>query len=262
MSDTVIPVSAFFYEEDFAQKNTFFNSVYALDLSLESNFSNMLFYGDQSRVVYASNEYCFRKRTSMDSEGLLDIPFINYYLKSMSPDTERFLWKNSTNVQMLLDNGYASVLGYGIKIVPIHLEYEATAWFSQDKDLQYATSKLLFQNTNETILYGELTSSNGTIIKNPAFLSYSFDFKPTYNENEWLETNNITSIGMDFSIDTFIIYPDTQVLKTPQPIPNVLSITNEVILNFLSTKGELLKNENLLNTQPQDLLTMYFSNGD
>jgi|GEM_PF-1567797 len=259
MSDTIIPVTSFFYEEDFAQENTFFNSVYALDLAIENNFGSMLFYNDLSRIVYASNEYCFRRRTSMDSEGLLDLPFINYYLKSMSPDTNRFLWKNSNNVQILLDNGYASQLGFGIKVIPIHLEYEATAWFTQDKDLQYATSKLMFQNTNETILYGELQATNGTIVKNPAFLTYNFDFKPEYSENEWLESNNITSIGMDFSFDTFIIYPDTNILTTPQPPVGALSITEEVILNFFSAKGDLIKNSNLLSTEPKDLLTVYFN---
>lgn len=262
MSD-IIPPSSFYYESEFLDKNIFFNTVYALDIAIEQNFAEMLFYSDLSRVVYASNDYCFRKRTEMNENGLLDIPFMNYYLTDVSRDTNRSLWKNSSNVQTLanIDN-YMQELGFGIKLVPVRLEYEATIFFSQDKDLQYATSKLMFQDNNETILKGILTSENGTELKNPAFMDYSFSFKPEYNENEWLESNNITSIGIDFGIDTFLIYPDTEargILKTPQPAYTPLRVTNEIIFNFLSTKGALIKDKNLLNTQPQDLLTSYFS---
>jgi len=258
MSD--ISLDAFYYKEDFLNQDTFFNSVYALDLAIENNFSKMLFYNDLSRIVYASNDYCFRRRSEQSEEGLLDIPFLNYYLTNVSPDTDRMLKKNTNNAQTLLNlDNYVAELGFEIKIVPIHLEYESTAWFSNDKDLQYATSKLMFQDTNETVLYGMLESSNGTILKNPAFLTYSFNFKPEYNETEWLESNNISSIGIDMSFDTFIVYPNTEITTTPQAGPSALSITNEVILDFLSTKGSLYKDSDLLNTPSSVLLTTYFS---
>lgn len=262
MSDIVIPASSYYYESDLIDKNIFFNSVYALDIAIEQNFAEMLFYSDLSRIVYASNDFCFKKRTEVNEEGLLDIPFMNYYLKDISRDTERRLWKNITNVQTLANiDGYMQELGFGIKLVPIHLEYEATVFFSQDKDLQYATSKLLFQDNNETILYGMLESGNGTLIKNPAFLNYNFSFKPEYNENEWLEMNNITSIGVDFSFDTFLVYPDTEqrgILKTPQPAYSPFIVAQEVVLNFLSSKN-LIKGSSILESNPQELLTSYFS---
>jgi len=255
-----IAPSSFYYQSDFIHKETFFNSIYALDISIEEYFSKMLYYSDLSRIIYASNEHCFRRRAEMNEDGLLNFPFMNYYLKSITPDVERQWWKNTHNVQTLqnLDN-YKQKLGFGIKLVPVHLVYEATVWYSQDLDLQYAFSKLLMSNTNETILYSNLQTESEHLIKNLGILYYNLDFKPEYTENEWLESNNITSASLDFEFDTFAIYPDTDILQTPQPSNRGLYLANEVILNFLNTKGTLLKNENLLNTQPQELITSYFT---
>ncbi len=260
MSDNIIQANSFYYEDDFSRPEVFFNSIYALDISIENFFSRMLFYSDTSRLVYASNEYCFRRRSEMSENGLLEIPFMNYFLKSITPDTERRWWKNANNVQTLANlDDYKQKIGFGIKLVPIHLVYEATMWFSQDKDLQYAMSKLLMSNTNETILYSELNTESEYSLKNLGIMKYNLEFKPNYTENEWLETNKITSVALDFEFDTLAIYPNTDLAVTPQPDNQGVFIANEVILNFLSTKGQLLKNENLLNTDPQELITVYFS---
>jgi len=257
---STISPSSFYYQSDFLNKETFFNSVYSLDLSIEEYFAKMLFYSDASRIVYASNEYCFRRRAEMNEDGLLNFPFMNYYLKSITPDTDRLWKKNTNNVQTMLNiDDYKQKLGFGIKVVPIRLEYEATIWYSQDLDLQYATSKILMSNANETILYSTLQTESEYELKNMGVLYYNFDFKPEYTENDWLEKNNIISASLDFQFDTFAIYPDTFILQTPQPHNRGVFIANEVILNFLSTKGALLKNENLLNSQPQELLISYFN---
>lgn len=248
MSDIISP-SNYYYEDKIKDIGEFFNSAYALDIAIETKFANDLFYGDLSRIVYASNEYCFKRRTEMSEDGLLDIPFMNYYLTNISPDTDRFYWKNTSNIQGLLDvDNYVSLLGGKLRVVPIKLEYEATLWFSQDKDLHYATSRVMLEDTNENILYGYLEAPNDTEIKNPAFMNFSFSFKPEYTENEWLESNKITSIGIDLSFDTFLVY-----------LNNDISISEEVIFNFLSTKGELIKNKDLLLTNPKELLTSYFT---
>jgi len=256
-----IPPSAFYYQSEFLSKDTFLNSIYSLDIAIEQYFSKMIFYSDMSRIIYASNEYAFRRRGEMNEDGILDFPFMNYYLKSIDPETNRQLWNNTTNVQSLYNiDGYKQVLGYGLKLVPIHLTYEATIWYSQDLDLQYAYSKILMSNTNETILYPIIDVENSDVkIKNVAFLYYNLSFKPEYTENDWLEKNNITSASLDFEFDTFAVYPDTEILVTPQPSAKGLYIANEVIFNFLSSKGELFKNSDLLNTQPQELLIEYFA---
>lgn len=264
MSDTIefVPKpSSYYYESELVNTYSFLNSVYALDIAIEQNFADMLFYSDLSRIVYASTEYCFKRRTEMSSEGVLFPPFMNYYLKSITPDTDRFLWKNTTNVQPLLNlDEYVTSLGFGLKVVPVHLVYEANAWFSQDRDLQFATSQVLFQNTNEIILYGMLNITEDYDLKNPAFMKYNLDFKPQYTENEWLETNNITSLAMDFEFDTFAVYTDiSRPLMLPRGTPKPVYIANEIIFNFLSTKGNLSKDSNLLQTSPQELITSYFN---
>lgn len=260
MSDIVVPNNNFYYESEFSRDDIFFNSVYSTDITIEEYFSKMLFYSDLSRIVYASNEYCFRRRSEMNN-GLLNIPFMNYYLSKITTDVSHQWWKHMNNVAPMLDlGGYKSLIGFGIKLVPIKLSYEATVWFSQDRDLQYAMSKILMSNTNETIIYSTLNTSSDYALKNLGLLTYNFDFKPQYTENDWLESNNITSIALDFEIDTFAVYPDSEnILETPQPGAYPIYIANEVILNLLSTKGTLLKNENLLNTTPQELLTFYFT---
>ncbi|MGD9678159.1 MAG: hypothetical protein AB7V16_07320 [Vulcanibacillus sp.] len=259
MSDIIAP-SSFYYQSDFIHKDTFYNSVYSLDIAIEQYFAKMLYYSDTSRIVYASNDYCFRRRAEMNEDGLLNFPFMNYYLKSITPDVSRQWWKNSNNVQTLLNlEEYKQKIGFGIKIVPVHLMYEATIWYSQDLDLQYAYSKILMSDTNETILYPTLQTESDYELKNIAIMDYNLDFKPEYTENDWLEQNNITSASLDFEFDTFAIYPDTEILVTPQPSNRGVFIANEVIFNFLSTKGKLLKNSELLNTQPQELLISYFN---
>ena len=38
-----------------------------------------------------------------------------------------------------------------MRIYPITISYEGTAFFAQNKDCEYAMNKLLFDNSNETI---------------------------------------------------------------------------------------------------------------
>lgn len=269
IEDTRIGSPNFYYESEFLFPTYALLSQYALDLAIETTFANMLFYGDLSRIVYASNDYSFQRRTEMSENGLLDVPFMSYYCTGMSLDTNRKLFKNSNQVLPLPDlNNHATNLGYGIKIIPLHLTYEATCFFSQDKDLQYAMSKLLFQSANETIIYGLLNAGKDSlgvenILKNPSFMKSNLEFKPTFSENDFLQKNNLQSIAIDFEFDTYAVYPAVaNVLRTPQGVPNPLYIAEEVILNFLYTKGDLLKTSELANTSPQNLLTYYFNTGN
>jgi hypothetical protein len=255
MSDNIIQPSSFYYESDFIDKDTFFNYIYSLDIEIEEYFSKMLFYSDLGKIIYASNEFSFRKRVEQSEDAILNIPFMNYFLKSITPDTNRQWWKNTNNVQTMMNlNGYKEKLGFGVKLVPVHLNYEATIWFSQDKDLQYAYSKVLFSNTNETILYPKLTSESGFVLKNLAIMSYNLDFKPEYTENEWLEMNNITSATLDFEFDTLMVYPDTDILLTPQPHNRGLFLTEEIIFDFLSKKNITLTDT------PENMIRTYFTN--
>jgi hypothetical protein len=264
MSDTIIPATSFYYSGEFSNEALpFSNSVYCLDIAMENKLANWVFHNDLNRIIYASNDFCFRRRLEMqgqEEEGaeFLNFPFINYYLVNTSFETERMLKKNSAQVQGMLNlGGYAEETGVDFRVIPLRLEYESTIWFSQDKDLQYAQTKLFDKSSNEIILYGDLVAPNKKAFKLPAFVKFDFQFKPEYKENEWMETNNIVSMSMDFSMDTMLIFGYKN-NDLAQDIIQTVSLTEEVIMNFISTKSDILSGSPTP-IVPQDIITSYFT---
>jgi hypothetical protein len=114
-----VPETSFYYGQEFLDDdNDFFITQYALDMAIETKFANMLFHGDMSRIIYASNDWCFTER-SRRNKGLLEFPFMNYYLASKSLSTRRMLFNNQANVGGI-DLGMAEILGGKFRVSPVH----------------------------------------------------------------------------------------------------------------------------------------------
>lgn len=222
---------------------------YAMDIAIENHFSDVLEF-PLDRIIYASNEYCFRERTRTNG-GELNLPFLNYYRIGFE-DAER-PWKNDySNRFGLIDreNKFTSILGGKMRIYPITISYEGTAFFAQNKDCEYAMNKLLFDNSNETIVKPQVETNDGDIITNAGLMNFDIEYNPTYQESDWLEQNRIWTIGIDFTITTYMIGNfDTN--------PDNLHVAKSVLLEFFTAKK--LNYENYKDSEQMEMfLTEYF----
>lgn len=227
-----LPNSSFYYKDDFKK---WYNTpcLYAMDISLEKHFCDLLKF-PLDRIIYASNNICFREREKKNN-GQLNLPFMNYYRTGYS-DPDRSWWNNYANSHALMNinnEGYYSKLGTQLRLVPIKAEYEATVFFNQRKDCEHAYHEIALDESNETIIKSELESStldeNGepNILGLEGILNFDLEFNPTFDESDWLQQNNIWSIQINFDIDTFMIYGSG----------DDFHIAEEVALEFIASKN-------------------------
>lgn len=210
-----------YYEND-----PFLNVAYAVDVRLIEHFSNLLFHGDQQRMVYASNAFAMRKRARDSngdvSESNLDLPFMNFRTDEYAVDGSSPRW----NVRAYTQGAYEPELGEKIIYAPLTIEYEATFWCHRDDELRYAFNEVHLDSGNKTTLLPEV-SINDTPVPFTAWLTYdNLQFDPEYNETDWLERNNIHSASIDFQIETFTLKSNSNI-----------TLTEEVVFNFAANQG-------------------------
>lgn len=202
-------------KQSFYANKAFINVAYAIDIALFSHLSNLLLDGDQTRMIYSSNAYSMRKRSD-DNNGDLNFPFINFKTINYEPGL-RIWWNSSAWTKGI----FVPEISAKVKIFPITLSYECSFWCHRDDELRYAITELIYDADNKTILKPNIEIES-EIINFPALVDYSPSFEPEYDEQSWLEQNNIHTISMDFTIDTFG-------LKTNSNI----SIPQSVLFNFI-----------------------------
>ena len=201
--------------ESFYKNQNFLNMVYAVDIAIENHLKGLLFLDQSDRIVYASNAYALRKRSDQNN-GELNLPFLNYWLRNEEPGPRPW-WNSSSYTKGV----YISELAAKVRYAPITLTYEVSYWCHRDDELKYAISEINFDSDNKTLLTPtvEIDSIDFPFT---AALSYSGNqYEPTYNENDWLERNNIHTASLDLTLDTMS-------LKTNYAI----TIPTEVILKM------------------------------
>lgn len=229
----------------------FQNVIYALDLKIIEHYASLVLEDDTSRIIIASNQYAFKERARLNNSNL-NLPFMNFWLTDVSPSTDRTLWNNIANIEGLFSNE----LGTKLRIIPAKLSYEASLWMNRFEDLVYAQTRIMDDDSNETILYPALEIS-GYNVPNPAFLGYNLNFRPNYNEQDWLEQNKIQSLGLDFEFDIVLIVSDSESVY----------VTREIIFNFLSYSRRedlctLLQNTPLDEISPKELIINNYTASD
>lgn len=251
MSDIISNPTSYYYGSKYRTNNFFFNSIYSLDIELEKKFADVLFYGDLSRIIYASPEYNFKER-GRKNESNLNLPFMSYWLNVISDETDRKLFSNQINVDGL-DLGLTAA-NIKPQITPLHLEYDALVFFSQDRDLKYASYLINKLHSNENVVYYYLqVDGTETVVKIPAFLTYDVSYNPEFKEQDWLEENKIMSIAMTWNIDTLQLNVLNESIDEAYPI---LSITQQTIFDFLVTKNIIDRNDISNN---EGILLQYFN---
>lgn len=254
MNTNVIPNKSFYYKDNFNTNWTADQVVaYSLDIAIDKWVQDT-FEFPSDRIIYASNDFTFRERTrnkkeSAISVGSLDLPYLSYYRTGYS-ECDRPWWNNWANLFGVLDvanESYETKIGSKLRLYPVKIEYEATAFFNQSKDCEYALARILYDASNETILFPELVTSNGDTLKNVAIMENDIEFNPEFNERDWLEQNKIFTISMNWYFNTFmIIGADSDI-----------AIAESVILDFLSAK-KLVKPD-VRKSEAIEALTIYFN---
>lgn len=248
----------------FLDTSNFLNVYYALNIAIETHFANLGLGGDLGRVVYAKKDFCFRKRIEQVGSQTtnLDFPFMQYAITNISPNTSRGNYFN--NLANISGGGiWMEGSGKKVRIAPIKVEYSLNYFFQRLDDTLFCYNKLILDNSNETILYPSLTMKDiedeDYTFPVPAFLNYSnFDINSdaySSSENDWLVSNHINVLEISgISFDTVALTSDDA---------GDVSLTEEVILNFLATKenysGTL---DDIDSVDPQALITSYFSEDD
>lgn len=222
---------------------------YSTDIALEFCMASILEF-PLDRIIYASNEYCFRERTRKNG-GELNLPFMNYYRTDY--DTSDKLWFNDFQNRFWLydsNNEFTSKMGGRMKVYPVNIVYEGNVFFAQNKDCEYAMNKLMYVASNETIITPQLETNSGDIIQNAGVLGLDIEYNPTYQEADWLEQNRIWSIGLGITLRTFMIGQfDTN--------PDNLHVCKKAVLEFFSAKK--LNYENPMDSEEIEmLLSEYF----
>lgn len=204
-------------DTNYYQDSNYINVIYIIDLTLIDHFKNMLFLGDQSRIIYASNDYAFRKRSNNNISNL-NLPFMNFRIKSHEPG-KRMRWNLPSNSQGV----FIDELNTKVRFSPILLGYEASLWFHRDFDIKYAFNEVVWDSDNKTILnpHATINSIDLTFAAHLGYTNPSLD--PQYNEKDWLDKNNIHSATVDFEIETFA-------LKTNADV----TIPTDLLFNFAS----------------------------
>lgn len=245
ISTIKIPNKSFYYKDKFESNWVDNNPVlYSTNIAFESHIGDLLNF-PLDRILYASNDNTFYLREEKNN-GNLNLPYFSYYVTGYS-DPDRDWWNNYANLKYPMSDDIIT-LGQEIKIFPIKIEYEGVACFSQHKDMEYAFKQLAYDNSNETILFPTIETTNKDIVKNIGILSWDIEYNPTFNEQDWLIKNKIFTIGVDFNIDTFIIMGGS----------TDLSVTKDVALNFISAK-ELVKPNVMDSPDPKTILLEYFN---
>ena len=215
---------------------------YAMDISLESYFQSLLGL-EATRIIYASNDYCFRERTRQTSTGTLEIPFMNYYKTGYSKADRN--WKQTKQAVRYFKNDNLELQHGHIRVMPVKSEYEITLFFNQHKDCEQAYRKLMFASARETTLQASINIEEDTL-NIPMILYWdNIEFNPDYNENEWLEQNKIYSISISLSVDHYILDCDDE---------DTVYIANSVLLDFATGKDIDSVNDKL-----DEQLTEYFN---
>jgi len=210
--------------------NTYKNVTYALNIALEGYFYNLLLENDSSRVIYSSTDFALVKRSSKEQWNNANLPFINYKVSNKEKDGNR----NWNSFQAASQGVYIDELKSKINFIPISISYDSTYWTNRFEDYNYVSDLLLEQDSLETKFRFYL-EYNGIEVPFIGIVSLSLDTSPQYSEMDWLEKNNMHSISINPTIQTFL------------PITKAASfgIPKTVIHEFYSNKATLIETDTL-----------------
>jgi len=210
---------------------SFRNTIYTLNIALETYLSNQLFKNDATRIVYSSSEFAFRKRTQELSKlgngtnlNNLDLPFLNYKITGIDRSVSRQWWnKPIVNRGLFIDE-----LGFKVKCLPVKISYDSTIYFHRDDDLLYAYNQLLWDDGDETKINFSLMVEGVELGFFSLYMLDNMSYEPTYNETEWLTRNKIHTASLNFTCETVIIKDNLLNFGIPEKVILDFMVMHEV----------------------------------
>ena len=228
------------------------------DTQFELWVSKMLFGGDATRVLYAPNNMCFRYRLednmrSKRTQGYdknwkpqnLEFPFLNYHCDDIPQDDPNG-WIHRPGIEGMFDRDYDLF----VRSAPVVYQYSATVWTSSVADWQYVLGRLsgLRYGLVDFIIEYEVETADGNREPFQVYAKLKFDIgNGDWDESEWLERNHITSVKMNFTVET-VMHQYKPTIKDPAT-PNkvaiygdtqqetIINLTEWVRLEFQSAKN-------------------------
>jgi hypothetical protein len=231
--------------KSYYDNSNFINVFYSTILSIFNFFTENFFPDDPNRIIYASNTFAFRERLKLqDSEEIsafqvnsLNMPFMNFSISSsgITPNTER-TWKNySLEVEGMMDWD----INKKIRATPVKMDFECTYFSDREADLQYVMSKILWINSQETLIRPELEIDGKDFQNIGLFVGFDTGYRSQYNESDWLEKNKIRTIGMNFSVDTFFLDTTTDGFWIPKKVLVSFAKTHDLAIHDWEDYDEL-----------------------
>lgn len=209
----------YYYDYD---KNTEF--FYPLNISLINHFANLLYDGDVTRMVYATNDYSFRARSDKNKkDSTLDLPYMSFKRTNISLATDWNRW----STQSVIDGIYVPELGEKVRLIPIQIDFEGLIITASEKDNFMSFKRIMLDNAARTVFSYDYLINNCEINNHIEIFYDDPDYDPTWNENDWLVQNKMHSVGLNFNIRTFM----TDIDRADGRGGNY-SLTEKVIFDF------------------------------
>ncbi len=221
----------------------FSNTLYLIQIAIETFFSHNLFKSDVSRVIYASEEYAFRQRLNLLSKNAtptiqeIQLPFMNYFRHGNWRIDDRFALPNATAAMV----GYnEDVLG-GLKMrfLSAQTSFDCVVWMNSDLDAQMAHESLLWiqQPSPKQLAFDGMQYENYEFSIPVHITIDSIDFNPAYTERQWLISNRVFPIKFGMTVRSGVLSQlpqdsNSDLYWSQQPV----TITKHVLLDFLSYK--------------------------
>lgn len=217
-----MPISKTPIAGGFFSDRDFINTKTSLILSVFDYLEGVFFPGDPSRVIYSSNQFAFRRRNQLLTEDTashklltqnLNVPFVNFYLTSLSPNTDRKWKSRPLELHGIMD----WTINKKLRLSPMKLSFEATIYTNKETDRHYAMSQIFWEGALETKLKPTF-ELDGETFSNIAVVGFDLNFSNQYTENDWLEKNNIRATSIDFNIDTYLVKTNTSGFCIPKQV--------------------------------------------
>lgn len=274
--------------------NTFYDlekftpTYYVAMMELERYFAREVLKNEGTRIFYGATNFAFRRRLDLlAKDQTLNISDFQFpfacYTRTTNFELDPRLGINSaiayggTNVGMDVQLPNDIVIP-NCRFIQVVNPYTMTFFFNTDADMQIAHEILLWvkhlapkQWTTNSLEYADARVDIPIVLE---ILSINTD-QTNYNEAEWLESQKIFPIEVQFVIKTHIFDQVAQgatstLFKTAeQSVGPALYIAKEVLFDFLTYKGEdqFLDEENIelsvsatFNPDPEATITVTTDN--
>lgn len=200
---------------------TFANNIFSTNIAVYRYLADLLFEGDLNRVVWASNDMLFQRRQAQvnslikqgkleDSGGTLAFPFCGFRLiQDAASATHERRWQNQA---LNVEGVWLEELGRKVRITPMTLIYEAIFCCQDDIDIQYITTKALWDDSNETLLEAwidtESEKGETKTLKNIVVCSTTAHMNDQFSEADWLTKNRIQTVRFELKCGTWLMGDD------------------------------------------------------